>query len=461
MLIYHHSLHNNEVVHTKMLRTLKIIWIVVIATILIAAGGVIFLAATIDQETIKTKAALMCDETGRALKINGNISWNLWSPLAIKIENILLGNGKNWSDGYLAQIKELRVKAKLLPLLHGRIEIDSLAILGLDLQLLKNKSGKNNWQDLMLVFSDQSPSVTSTEKSTSKTPKLSINNIEITKSSLSWQDQKLGKKINLSNMDLRCQIVGSNNKLVTCPHFSFNFYQGQVAGSARVNPGNQPSQLNLDLTIKNICLQKLLIDLANYQKFSSTFNLNISLNARGASGKEMFNNLSGNGKVLLNSGSYQGIDIHYEVRRVHALLNTKPLPEKSSPPATNFDQLTMSFKIDQGLLATDDFSVQALDYQATGKGSINLLANNLNLLISAYSTRDDSFFVPIKVTGTITNPTIKLDAAVILKHVLNGAVKDLKNTLQDTVSQPVTKQLQHLGRDLQKVFPINKLVHLH
>ena len=255
------------------------------------------------------------------------------------------------------------------------------------------------------------------------------------------------KKLHFNNFTTN---VISNNGLIECQKIGFDFYQSKVYGNANVDVRNAVPQLNLKLAFENGAIQPLLIDFAEYNKFKGILTLDTNINMRGMTSEAMLNSISGDGNVLISNGSYQGIDIPYEVRRVHSMLNNKSAPEKSQPPHTDFDRLTMRFRINGGLLNTNDLLIQAPDYKVTGQGSANLVSKQLNLLLSAYSNNDASFFVPIKITGAFADPSVKLDVAVMMQHTVKKAVKDV-----------IEKQLEkfNVPQSLKDILPLDKLMH--
>ena len=259
------------------------------------------------------------------------------------------------------------------------------------------------------------------------------------------------KKLHFNNFTTK---VISNSGLIECQKVGFDFYQGKVYGSANVDVRNATPQLNLKLSLKNAAMQALLMDFAQYSKFKGALALDTDINMHGMTVETMFNSLSGTGNVLISSGSYQGIDIPYEVRKVRSMLNDKSAPEKTQPPHTDFDQLTMHFRINAGLLSTSDFLIQAPDYKVTGQGGANLVSRQLNLLLSAYSVNDASFFIPIKITGAFAEPSVKLDVAVMIQHTV-------KNVVKDVLQNKAVKQLEKLNvpQNLKDILPLDKLMH--
>lgn len=260
-------------------------------------------------------------------------------------------------------------------------------------------------------------------------------------------DLKIGmlqiKKLNFDNFSAK--IIG-NKELIKCPKIEFGFYHGNASGSAVIDLHGAVPQLGLKLTLDNVAMRSLLVDVAKYDEFSGTLTLNTSINMRGKTGEAMLNSLSGSGNILIAGGSYRGVDIPFEVRRASSILNQKVMPQESQLPHTDFDRLIANFNVNNALLSTSDLLIQSPDYRVTGQGHANIVSEQLELLLNAYSTHDKNFFVPIKVSGSFTKPSIKPDVAVMARQV---------------VVKEIGKQLQKLNipQDLLNVLPLDKLLH--
>jgi AsmA protein len=237
----------------------------------------------------------------------------------------------------------------------------------------------------------------------------------------------------------------NNNGIINFSKINFSLYDGSASGDAFVDVCTDVPKIDLQLAINNISMQSLLIDINNYNKFNGVLNLRANINTHGPDVKKMLNNLNGGGKFLLSNGVYYGIDIPYEIKSASALLTRKDMPQISSPVRTSFDSLNFGFRISNAVLHTKDLLVQAPDYKVTGQGSVNLLLQKLDLQLSAYSTHDSSFFVPIKIYGNFDNPSIRPDVPVMMAQVIR---KELDNQLQKL----------NIPKELLKVLPLGKLI---
>ena len=241
---------------------------------------------------------------------------------------------------------------------------------------------------------------------------------------------KLNGKIKIAQIkvkDLKVDNFSTNitgtPDLINCQNISFDFYKGKGTGNTVINLKGKAPLFNIKMALKNTQIRPALIDLANYKNLSGNFSLNTNISMRGNSANALTRSLNGNGNVLVTHGSYMGTDVPYEVRRAHSMLNAKPMPPKTNPPRTDFDKLTMNFRINNGILNTKDFLVLATDYKVTGSGDANLVTQNLNMSLKAYSTNDKNFLVPITVTGPFSNPSVRPDAGVLLQDAVKGVIK--------------------------------------
>ena len=228
------------------------------------------------------------------------------------------------------------------------------------------------------------------------------------------------KKLQLSNFVTN---IAGDKGIIAWHKISSDLYQGTMQGKAGIDLSTAEPQLSLQLKLAEVAMQPLLIDTVGYNNFSGMLTLDTNIKMRGFASEAMLSSLDGSGSIAITNGAYYGIDIPYEIRRANAILKQKKPPQKSLPLHTSFDQLTANYKINSGLLSTDDFLIRASDYKVTGQGKVNLVSQYLDLQLNAYGLHDKSFFVPIKITGPFTEPLFKPDVAVAVRQVLKEEAK--------------------------------------
>lgn len=123
---------------------MKKIFYALLILIAIAAGGVYWLVASgeykpyLEQQIEKI--------TGRQVKVTGEVQLSFYPWLGLVANDVSVSNTKVFGKGEFARIKQLKLKAQLLPLLKTQIKADKILLDGLNLNLLTNKKNQNNWQ---------------------------------------------------------------------------------------------------------------------------------------------------------------------------------------------------------------------------------------------------------------------------------------------------------------------------
>lgn len=133
-----------------MIKLLKLFgWLLGILIVLILSA-VILLPLFIDPNEHKDRiVAEVKEATGRDLSITGNIGLSVFPWLGLELNGLSLSNAPGFQETQFASVERAKVRVKLLPLVFQQtLEVDTVQILGLDLNLAKSKTGVTNWDDL-------------------------------------------------------------------------------------------------------------------------------------------------------------------------------------------------------------------------------------------------------------------------------------------------------------------------
>ena len=87
---------------------------------------------------------LVKEKTGRDLKIGKKIGWSFFPRLGVEAGGLELSNAAGFGKEPFAKIDAAGVRVEFMPLLRGRIAVDSVYLHGLTLNLAKNAAGLNN-----------------------------------------------------------------------------------------------------------------------------------------------------------------------------------------------------------------------------------------------------------------------------------------------------------------------------
>lgn len=194
------------------MKVLKWLAITVGVLILVVGIGVVALVYLVDwndfRDTIKTRVEA---ETGRTLEIAGDLNPSVFPWAGISVGEIAFGNAKGFGDTPFARIGSADVKVELLPLLRKRVNVRTVQLNGLELDLQRAEDGSTNWDDLVDTTSTTVKSeegegdgtvTTEVEGNTPTIAALAVGGIEFTDANVSWRDAQAGTDAKLSDFDL-------------------------------------------------------------------------------------------------------------------------------------------------------------------------------------------------------------------------------------------------------------------
>ena len=184
----------------------------VLVIVLVLAGGAI-LGAFFDPNEYKPeieKAAL--EKGGVELKINGDIGWSVFPWLGLEVNKI---DVKFPGKSDLASLNQAQLSVRIPALLSGSVEMKSVVVDGLQLNLVKEKEGNTNWAaDLsthkQTSTGDTSSSETSHSPSEGSAIDLNIDSIQITNGNISYIDRSTETEAKLSDFNMTSGQVVTN-----------------------------------------------------------------------------------------------------------------------------------------------------------------------------------------------------------------------------------------------------------
>lgn len=166
---------------------------------IIAIGAVAITLAYIDPNDYKdTIASKVKEETGRDLRIDGNIGLTFYPWLGLDVEGVSLSNAKGFGEAPFLQTKTINVRAKLMPLLRKELEMDTLILHGATINLAKNADGVTNWDDMVKPKAEEPAS----SNEGMPLAALVLGGIDIKNANIHWNDmqQKVEYKISDANI---------------------------------------------------------------------------------------------------------------------------------------------------------------------------------------------------------------------------------------------------------------------
>jgi AsmA protein len=208
---------------------------------------------------------------------------------------------------------------------------------------------------------------------------------------------------------------------------------GRSSGDITLD-GRGATTLSVDEQLTGIDMARLLANTGAKGRLSGRATLNLKATARGASVDAMLKTLTGHLDANLADGALEGIDVGYELSLAQSLIDKSAAPAGASTGHTPFQAFKLSSQITNGVAETHDLTIASQALKVAGQGSANLATKGIDfkLLASVVTAPARNTDIPLKVTGTYANPTVRPDIEGLAKDQLKQKLQDVlkKNGLQ-------------------------------
>ncbi len=195
------------------MKLLKWLAIIVVALVLVLGIGIGALVYLIDWNGQKERIqGLVKTHTGRDLVIAGDLNPSVFPWAGISIGEISISNAEGFGDQPFAKMGSADVKVELLPLLRRTVNIRTVELAGLELDLQRAADGTTNWDDLVGTTTTTTTTeeeagdaevTTEVEGSTATIAALAVGGIDISNATVRWNDAQAGLDATLSDFDLK------------------------------------------------------------------------------------------------------------------------------------------------------------------------------------------------------------------------------------------------------------------
>jgi AsmA protein len=213
------------------------LWIVGILVGLIATAALAVVMLFDPNEYKDDAAKTVKESTGRELKITGDIKLTLFPWLGASVAGVELGNAQGFGPEPFAQVAEMNVGVKLMPLLFGNtVEVAKIRIDGLALNLTKAADGTNNWQDL--AKSDEEadePKEPETPTPEGEPMKVTIGGVEIKNATFSYTDKQSGAAYKVADLSVETGAIEQDQPLDVVIAFVVNSAKPQLDSDVKIS----------------------------------------------------------------------------------------------------------------------------------------------------------------------------------------------------------------------------------
>jgi len=235
-------------------------------------------------------------------------------------------------------------------------------------------------------------------------------------------------KIPLTNFDLNLSL---NKGILTLKPLKTGLAGGNVDANLTLNASKAKASLALNLNLKQLDMAELLKEMEASDAVTGKLDSTISVKGQGTSVAAIMAGLQGKTQIIVGKGTIK--NSYFKLLSADLLKSITPWAGKQDNNALNC--AVSRFDINGGNAVSKTLLVDTSNVAITGKGSINLGSEKINMTITP-ETRDVALMklvVPISIGGTLAHPTALPDMGALAAH----AAGDVIGGVTGAVTNPV------------------------
>lgn len=163
-----------------------------------------------------------------------------------------------------------------------------------------------------------------------------------------------------------------------------SLYQG--AGSARLiaDASGAVPRIAVEINADNVQAEPLLRDAIGLDRIAGRGRVSASLIGHGRSQAEIMRSLRGNAAFTFNDGQWKGVNLAQVARTIQAVVTG----QNAGPGGvTDFAELSATFVVDNGVMATDNLRLLNPFVRLEGQGMINIGMQSIDMRIAPRAVR--------------------------------------------------------------------------
>ena len=189
--------------------------------LVILIGAALVIPSLVPAEKIKDQVvAQVKSATGRDLTIDGKVSVSIFPSLSVQVSNIALSSPPGFHSPDLLRLGAVDVRLKVLPLLSGKVAVDSFVLVDPIITLEVARNGKANWQfDTAAAKPAEvknAASATAADKSASASAPVSdiaLGQVRISNGRLTYLDDSAGTREEVEGLSLAIDLKSLDDPL--------------------------------------------------------------------------------------------------------------------------------------------------------------------------------------------------------------------------------------------------------
>ena len=225
-------------------------------------------------------------------------------------------------------------------------------------------------------------------------------------------------------------------------------YEGRLSAAINLNLNPAVPTLTFNADLTDIQAEPLLMDMKGKARLRGTGNFSAALSAAGTSYDDMKHSLDGKMSLSFSEGAVTGFNLGQTLRRWKQFKKGRVM-DLEETAATDFTELAGNPVAEAGIIRMDDLELKAPAFRVQGTGVLaNLHTGTIDYQAVATVVNTakgaggkeladlEGIGLPLKVSGSLDDPKIRLDWEDILGRLLMNTVLDVLDLTLPGREQP-------------------------
>ena len=262
-------------------------------------------------------------------------------------------------------------------------------------------------------------------------------------------------KANNTHMQNVTSEFSVNRGVVELKSFTSNLYQGSINATAYLDGRNVPATYWAKKQIKNVQVQPLLKDAVNNDMLEGTGNIDVNVKGKSLIPENIKQNLAGSVKITFADGAVNGINVAQIIRTNYAKIKGQKIEESAKESKkTDFSAMGATLILSQGVMTTNDLSMQSPLLRLRGEGYANYLKQTMDMELntSIVGTLEGQggkdinelkdVTIPVRLFGQWTKPEYEIEFDKLWKKLEKEKKKQLEKKAEKEVNKFLDKSIK-------------------
>ncbi len=232
-------------------------------------------------------------------------------------------------------------------------------------------------------------------------------------------------KVQLNQLKTNLSIDAHN---FTLQPFSIQMYGGNTQGMLQISNAN-PLSWKIQQHVNNVQIKSFLQDTFGWHNLDGTADADFELHGNGINRNQWLSTLTGNAKLQIHQGFWNGIDIN-NILQNGENQTTVAYNETSQTP---FRIIKLFIPVEKGNSKNGRIELHADNFDIKGVGSVKWLQQQMdyNVLIATRRAQQQNL-LPLRINGTFSRPSFTIDYQKLTAglHTSQQKQDSLRQTLQ-------------------------------